>query len=79
MAFGRPVGAATVDALFVVPFLLAAMFNTAPALMLHPTAAELVFVGGAHVLFALRLVVARQAAAKQRAIDLARFQQLKGA
>jgi hypothetical protein len=77
MAFGRPPGAASVDALFTVPFLLAAIFNTAPALLLNPVRTELIFVGGAHVLFALRLVVARTAAGRQRAIDLARFQQLK--
>ena len=33
MAFGRPAGAATIDALFTVPFLLAALFNIAPALI----------------------------------------------
>ena len=77
MAFGRPAGAAATDALFTVPFLLAALFNAAPALMLEPARVELVFVGGAHALFVLRLLVARQAAGKQRAIDLERFQQLK--
>ena len=77
MAFGRPPGAATVDALFTVPFLLAAIFNIAPALLLNPVRTELIFVGGAHVLFALRLIVARIAAARQRAIDLERFQRLK--
>ena len=60
MAFGRPRGAASSDALFTVPFLLAALFNMAPALLLNPIRAELIFVGGAHVLFALRLVVARR-------------------
>ena len=34
MAFGRPAGAATTDALFVVPFLIATLFNAAPALIL---------------------------------------------
>ena len=77
MAFGRPAGAAATDALFTVPFLLAVLFNAAPALILDPARVELVFVGGAHALFVLRLVVARQAAGKQRAIDLERFQQLK--
>jgi hypothetical protein len=77
MAFGRPAGAATVDPLFTVPCLLAAVFNVAPALLLEPQRAELIFVGGAHALFVLRVVVARAAAGKQRAIDLARFQQLK--
>jgi hypothetical protein len=77
MAFGRPPGAAGVDALFTVPFLLAGIFNIAPALLLNPVRTELIFVGGAHVLFALRLIVARTAAARQRAIDLERFQRLK--
>jgi hypothetical protein len=79
MAFGRPAGAPTVDALFSVPFLLAALFNAAPAMILNPLRSELIFVGGAHALFVLRLVVARLAAAKQRKIDLERFQQLKRA
>jgi hypothetical protein len=77
MAFGRPAGAATSDALFTVPFLLAALLNAAPALITNPARVELVFIGGAHALFVLRLIVARQAAGRQRAIDLERFQQLK--
>jgi hypothetical protein len=77
MAFGRPAGAPAIDALFSVPFLLAALFNAAPAMLLNPLPTELIFVGGAHALFVLRLVVARIAAAKQRAIDLERFQRLK--
>ena len=77
MAFGRPAGAVTTDALFTAVFLLAALFNLAPALMLEPARVELVFVGGAHALFAVRLAAARQAAGKQRAIDLARFAELK--
>jgi hypothetical protein len=77
MAFGRPPGAATADPLFVALFILAALFNLAPALMLQPIRAELLFVGGAHALFALRIIVAKQTATKQRAIDLERFQQLR--
>jgi hypothetical protein len=77
MAFGRPAGAATIDSLFTVPFLLAALFNLSPVMLQNPVQAELIFVGGAHAMFVLRVIVARQAAAKQRAIDLARFQQLR--
>ena len=77
MAFGRPKGAAATDALFTVPFLLAALFNAAPALVLEPARVELVCVGGAHALFVLRLLVARHAAGKQRAVDLDRFTKLK--
>jgi hypothetical protein len=77
MAFGRPKGGASIDALFTVPFLLAAIFNLGPALYLSPTTEELVFVGGAHALFAVRLFFARATAARQRAVDLARFLDLK--
>jgi hypothetical protein len=76
MAFGRPGGAASTDALFTAMFVLAAVFNLMPALILEPQRVELIFVGGAHALFALRLLVARHTAATQRAIDLERFQQL---
>jgi hypothetical protein len=77
MAFGRPSGAVTTDALFTVPFLLAVLFNVAPAMILAPARVELVFVGGAHALFVLRLVAARYAASRQRAVDLERFTELK--
>jgi hypothetical protein len=77
MAFGRPSGAVATDALFTPLFFLAAIFNVAPVLLMRPIASELVFVGGAHILFALRVVAARLGAAKQRAIDHQRFQQLK--
>ena len=78
MAFGRPAGAITTDALFLIPFCLAALCNIGPALMTEPVrAAELIVVVGAHVLFILRLVAARTGAAQQRAIDLERFRQLK--
>ena len=77
MAFGRPAGAASVDALFTTPFALAAVFNIAPAFLVRPTIEEIVFVTGAHALFLLRLLVARATAARQRAIDLERFAQLK--
>ena len=76
MAFGRPKGAASADALFTVIFFLAALFNLVPALILDPQRAELIFIGGAHALFVLRLLVARRAARTQRAIDLERFQKL---
>lgn len=78
MAFGRPAGVVATDPLFTVPFFFAVLFNIAPALTLHPARVELVFVLGAHALVVLRLVVARYAASRQRAVDLERFQQLKG-
>jgi len=77
MAFGRPAGAASVDALFTMPFVLAAVFNVAPAFLVRPTMEEIVFVTGAHALFLLRILIARATAARQRAVDLERFAQLK--
>jgi hypothetical protein len=77
MSFGKPSGAVRVDPLFTFPFLLAAALNLVPALLVGPTQAELIFVGGAHALFVVRLVAARAGARKQRTIDLRRFAELK--
>jgi hypothetical protein len=79
MSFGRPRGAVGVDALFTIIFVLAAVFNVAPALILEPTRAEQVFVGGAHALFIIRLIAARAGARSQRGVDLARFRELRDA
>ena len=81
MAFGRPKGAATLDPLFTIPFALAAVCQPRRRRsIVQPTIEEMVFVGGAHALFALRAVRRRAtAAARQRAIDLERFAQLKRA
>jgi hypothetical protein len=77
MQFGRPAGAVRIDALFFVPFLVAVVVNLAPLLVAGPVRAEWLFIGGAHALFVLRLLTARAGAARQRAIDLERFKQLK--
>ena len=77
MAFGTPAGAARIDALFTVPFAIAAALNLIPALLVEPTREELIFIAGAHALFLLRIVVARAAAKRQRSIDLGRFEQLR--
>jgi hypothetical protein len=77
MAFGRPAGVVRQDALFSIPFGLATLINIMPALIQGPTTEELVFVAGAHALLIVRIVAARAAAAKQRGIELKRFQELK--
>jgi hypothetical protein len=76
MAFGKPRGAIAVDPLFCAMFLLATAVNFAPVLIVEPVRAELIFVGGAHLLFVIRIVVARAAAGRQRAVDLARFREV---
>ena len=77
MGFGRPRGAVGIDPLFTTLFALGAILNIAPALVLEPVRSELVVVAGAHLLFFVRLLYARAAAARQRPIDLERFHQLK--
>jgi hypothetical protein len=79
MAFGRPAGSAAIDPLFTIVFAVATLINLAPLLIAQPIAAEWIFVGGAHALFGVRLVFAKLTAAKQRAIDRARFQDLSSA
>lgn len=80
MALGRAGGPGRIvriDALFSVPFGLATLINMMPALVQGPTTEELVFVGGAHALLVVRIVAAKAASAKQREIELKRFQDLK--
>jgi hypothetical protein len=77
MAFGRPLKGTGTDPLFVAHFLIAAMLNIVPALLAEPVRLELIVVGSAHMLFALRVVLARHSASRQRAADLKRFEDMK--
>jgi len=77
MAFGAPKGSARLDPLFSITFALAALLNVSPMTIAGPTTSELIFVGGAHALFLLRLAVAHEVAKKQRSVDLERFGALK--
>jgi hypothetical protein len=77
MTFGRPLSGTATDPLFAVYFGLAALLNFAPVLPAVPVPAELVVIGGAHLLFLGRIILARRAANAQRAADLARFQDMK--
>jgi hypothetical protein len=78
MEFGRGTHrVAVTDALFSRYFALATVLNVIPAVITAPIVVEWIVIGGAHALFLGRLVAARQAAARQRPDDLARFEQLK--
>jgi hypothetical protein len=77
MAFGAPTRGTGLDALFIVFFAFATLLNFVPVLVAGAVPVELVVVGTAHALFLGRLAVARQAAARQRAADLQRFEQLR--
>jgi hypothetical protein len=77
MAFGAPLAGTGSDPLFAVFFGLAAVTNFIPVLLAEPVRIELAMIGGAHALFIVRLVVARQVAGRQRAADLERFRRIK--
>jgi hypothetical protein len=77
MVLGAPLAGTGTDPLFIVFFGLAAMCNFVPVMLSEPVRVELAVIGGVHLIFIGRLVVARQAAGRQRAADLARFQQIK--
>jgi hypothetical protein len=77
MAFGPALARTGSDPLFVVFFGLATLMNFVPVLLLGALRVELLVIGAAHLLFLVRLVVARSAAQRQRAQDLARFEQMR--
>lgn len=77
MAFGRPAKAARIDPLFAILFAIAALFNLIPLLIAQPTPPELIFVGGAHALFGVRIVFAKLTVSKQREIDQQRFREIR--
>jgi len=79
MAFGRPLKGTGTDPLFVAHFVIAAVLNFVPALLVEPPPVqlEIAVVGGAHLLFIVRMFLARRSAGKQRAADLKRFEEMK--
>ncbi len=78
MAYGRAFpGGGGIDALFAPVFAAATLLNLIPVLLPEPTPRELVAIGAAHLLFLVRIVVARQRSGRQRAQDLERFQSLR--
>jgi hypothetical protein len=77
MAFGRPLKGTGTDPLFVAHFLLATLLNIIPALLAEPVQLEIVVVGTAHLLFVVRIAIAWRSAARQRAADRRRFEEMK--
>lgn len=76
MAYGRA-HAGGPDPLFSLFFCVATLLNFVPVLIAEPVRLELEVVGTAHVLLLIRIAVARHTAARQRAVDLERFQRLR--
>lgn len=77
MAFGQRFAGAAGDPLFANFYRTAAVLNFLPAAFTRPRPVEVAVVGAIHALFIVRVEIARRQAARQRAIDLDRFQQLK--
>jgi hypothetical protein len=78
MAYGRmfPGGS---DPLFTSYFFFATVLNFVPVILAEPARIEVTVVGAVHAFFVGRLFIARHRAGRQRAIDLDRFQKIKGA
>lgn len=76
MSFGPPLSGTGTDPLFILPFAIATVCNFVPVLLAEPVRVELVALLVVHLLFLLRLLVARRAAGNQRAADLDRFRLL---
>jgi len=77
MTFGRPLKGTGTDPLFVAHFLIATLLNIVPALLAQPVQLEITVVGFAHLLFVVRLMIAKRSASNQRAADLKRFEDMK--
>jgi hypothetical protein len=67
------------DPLFAGYFALATLLNFVPVLLAEPVRLEVTVVGTIHLLFFVRLWIAKRAASRQRAVDLDRFQRMKDA
>ena len=77
MEYGRLAPRTGSDPLFSIHFLIATLFNVVPAVLASPLPIEYAVVGAAHVLFLIRIIVARRHAAGQRARDLDVFRRLR--
>ena len=75
MAVGPALPGGGIDPLFSLVFVCAAFLNLVPALALaaRPTITELSVIGLLHLAFVVRVVRARGAAARQRAVELESF------
>jgi hypothetical protein len=73
MAMGPSLPGGGIDPLFSVVFIGATIINMVPALLPRPTPIEMGVIGTLHAAFLFRIVRARGAAARQRAVDLESF------
>jgi hypothetical protein len=77
MAVGPALPGGGTDPLFTATFAFATLVNLLPAIVPSPTTVEWFVIGVLHVGFVVRLVRARSAAARQRAVDLESYRAVK--
>jgi len=77
MAIGPTLPGGGVDPLFTVIFAFATLLNLISAIVPSPTRLELGVIGLMHGVFLLRLVRARWAASRQRAVDLESYRAVR--
>jgi hypothetical protein len=77
MAFDSRHTVRGIDPLFAFFFIIAALCNCVPAILAGAVPIEWLVIGTAHLIFVIRVVVARQHAANQRALDLKEFERLR--
>jgi hypothetical protein len=77
MKVGPALPGGGIDPLFTVVFVFATVINLIPALLPSPTRLELALIGLLHAAFLVRLVRARGAAARQRAVELESYRAIK--
>jgi hypothetical protein len=77
MALGPPLKGTSSDPLFTAYFILATLLNVVPAILAQPVPLEVAVVAGVHLIFIVRVLMAKHVASRQRAADLARFTELK--
>ena len=77
MAVGPALPGGGVDPLFTVIFVCTTVLNLLPGLLPRPTLLEIGIITALHAAFLLRLLRARVAAARQRAVELESFRALK--
>lgn len=76
-AMTLPTSRGKVDPLFANYFRIGAILNVVPAATARAVPVEWAFVGAIHLLFIVRVALARRQAGRQRASDLEHFQKLK--
>ena len=77
MSVGPSLPGGGIDPLFSVVFVCATFLNAIPALLPQPTRLELGVVGALHAAFIFRVIRARGAAARQRAVELETYRALR--